>query len=103
MGKEKGQKKTACQDCVGIFWRTIYAPGSVPIGKEARCKKSENEIIKETGFNPVTGEDIEYEYYPGGRNDYFIGEKYKLCTEVNKGNCLKFEEHTEKDKADVRA
>ena len=96
MGTKKGQKKTACRDCVSLTWEYLFTEvGSFPAGQNARCKKSENEKIKETGFNPVTGEDWEKEYYPGGDGIFYVGERYKLCKEINTGNCPKFEEATE--------
>ena len=82
MGTKKGQKKTACEDCVGLGWIPEYAPGSVPTGNTPICIKSERD--KETRFNPITGEIYEERPYPSER-------KYKSVYDVNFGDCSKFE------------
>jgi hypothetical protein len=84
MGKEKGQKKTACQDCVGLEWRwgskRAYAFESFP--DEPICMKTKRE--EETRFNPITGEI--YQQYPHPSH-----VKYESIHNVNFGNCPKFE------------
>ena len=95
-------KKTACWECTGIFWVRLYSnPGSYPGGEEIRCNKSENEKIKEEEFNPLTGKTDIFEYYPGGSKKLFgeKGNKYKLCSQVNKGDCGLFEQASEEEKA----
>ena len=89
-----GSKKIACKDCTGLFWKQLFSSfGSYPAGSEARCKKSENKKIKEEEFNPISGEIDKFEFYPGGTKHPFgeKGDQFKLCSEVNFGDCLKFE------------
>lgn len=83
--------KTACYECVGLAYQVIYSEGGMPNGSKAVCYKSEIEATKETGFNPISGEDWEKDVYPSG-------EKYRECKDVNKGACNKFEQASEAEK-----